>query len=262
VAQKKLDQEQSRLQPWSHGRSAIPGFSKLERRRHRVLNALFLSLEAAGFPVTEHQNRDLQVKLGGKQVSFRLREKQRRVQRPLTADERRWSFNKGRETRIETLGSGFLIFEVQTFLPDGMKRVWLETEDIPMEELVGDIFSTFQAAAPLLDAQRIREQAEAVRRQAEEDRRRQIERQRKIDGNRIRLFSNFAKQLQTVRQMRELLSELRSTVTDPTVEIAGRTVADWIMWIEGQIDVRDPVRVGITGVLQDLSAVTEWWKDE
>jgi hypothetical protein len=96
----------------------------------------------------------------------------------------------------------------------------------------------------------------------EEDRRLQIERQRKIDGKCIRLFSNFAKQLQTVRQMRELLSELGATVPDPTVEIAGRTVADWIIWVEGQIDVRDPARVGTSGVLKDLSAVSEWWKEE
>ena len=111
------EREASRHRPWGSGRATVPDFSDEDHRRHRILNALFRALEADNHTVTEARHGELEVKLGGKPVSFRLREKLKQVQRPLTDDEKRWGYHAKKGYRTETVGSGFLIFEIQSRRP-------------------------------------------------------------------------------------------------------------------------------------------------
>ncbi|MCA3503519.1 MAG: hypothetical protein IOD05_09780 [Rhodobacter sp.] len=167
IEKRAKDREESRR--WgSTGRSSLPDFSELERRKQRILNALFKALDAHGHAVTETPRGDLQVRLGGKQVAFRMREKLKQVRRPLTEDDKRWGYRTARGFRTETVGSGYLIFEFQTHLPGKFRRDWLETDAARMETLAGDILATMLAAAPVLEAQRIKEEALAARRREEE----------------------------------------------------------------------------------------------
>lgn len=123
IEARKNEREASRHRPWGNVRATVPDFSTEDQRRHRILNALFRALESGNHAVTETRRGDLEVKLGGKPVSFRLREKLKQVQRPLTDDEKRWGFSAKNGYRKETVGSGFLIFRPKrTVRPAGGKR--------------------------------------------------------------------------------------------------------------------------------------------
>lgn len=128
------EREASRHRPWGSGRATVPDFSDADHRRHRILNALFQALEADNHTVSEARHGGLEVKLGGKPVSFRLREKLKQIQRPLTDDEKRWGYHAKKGYRTETVGSGFLIFEIQSRLPGQLKSSWLETDTRRMED--------------------------------------------------------------------------------------------------------------------------------
>ena len=261
IEKRAKDREQSRR--WGNtGRSSLPGFSELERRQHLIFNTLFKALDAHGHAVTETPRGELQVRLGGKQVAFRMREKLKQVKRPLTEDDKRWGYGTTRGYRTETVGSGYLIFEFQTYLPGKFRRDWLETDKARMETLAGDILATMLAAVPRLEAQRIEEEALVARRREEEARRAEIPRQRKIAANRLTKFGQFADQLARMGQMRALLAELEKAVADPAEEVAGLSLSEWMAWLREQIDQHDPAKVGLAGVCTDLAAVGEWWRND
>jgi hypothetical protein len=258
---RKNEREASRHRPWGNVRATVPDFSTEDQRRHRILNALFRALESGNHAVTETRRGDLEVKLGGKPVSFRLREKLKQVQRPLTDDEKRWGFSAKNGYRKETVGSGFLIFEIQSRLPGQLKSTWLETEERRMEDMVGEIFATMQAAAPLLEAERLAEEDREARRREEEARRREEERLRKIAENRLRRFGQLADQWDHTGRMRAFLAEMKALPHEPDAMIEGRSLADWIAWLEARIEARDPLSAGSKKIFEDLATVTEWWRE-
>lgn len=261
VSARKGEREASRHQPWARGRATVPDFSSEDHRRHRILNALFQALEASGHTVTDARNGGQQVELGGKLISFRLREKLKQVQRPLTDDEKRWSFYANKGYLRETVGSGFLIFEIQSRLPGQLKSNWLETDTRRMEDLVGEIFATMHAAAPLLEAERLAAEEREARWREEEARRREAERQQKIADNRLRQFGQRAGQWESINRMRAFLAEVKALPRDPDVQIEGRSLSDWIAWLEARIEARDPLRAGSTAIFEELAGVTEWWRE-
>jgi len=255
------EREASRYRPWGSGRATVPDFSGEDHRRHRILNALFRALEASDHTVTEARHGGLEVELGGKPVSFRLREKLKQIQRPLTDDEKRWGYHAKKGYRTETVGSGFLIFEIQSRLPGQLKSSWLETDTRRMEDMVGEILATLQAAAPLLEAERLAEEEREARRREDEARRRESERQRKIADNRLRRFGQLADQWDNIGRMRAFLAEVKALPHDPDARIEGRSLADWIAWLEARIEAGDPLHAGTAAIFGDLASVTEWWRD-
>lgn len=258
---RKGEREASRHRPWGSGRATVSDFSGEDHRRHRILNALFRALEASDHTVTEARHGGLEVELGGKPVSFRLREKLKQIQRPLTDDEKRWGYHAKKGYRTETVGSGFLIFEIQSRLPGQLKSSWLETDARRMEDMVGEILATMQAAAPLLEAERLAGEEREARRREEEAQRREAERQRKIADNRLRRFGQLADQWDNIGRMRAFLAEVKTLPHDPDARIEGRSLADWITWLEARIEAGDPLHAGTAAIFGDLAAVTEWWRD-
>jgi len=239
----------------------VPDFTKVERRCHRILNALLRALEANECPVSETGNGALQVKLGGKRIAFRLREKLKQMKRPLTENERRLGIGVEKGYRTQTVGSGYLIFEIQSSLPGRLRRVWLETDECRMEDLIGEIFATMQTAVPLLRAERLAEEERENQRREREARQREIERRRKIDENRVRRFGQIATQWQQAEQMRAFLAELKSRPTDPAADIDGRSVSEWLKWLEAEIEARDPLNAGPRLVVEDIASIGEWWQE-
>lgn len=127
--------------------------------------------------------------------------------------------------------------------------------------MVGEILATMQAAAPLLEAERLAEEEREARRREEEARRREAERQRKIADNRLRRFGQLADQWDSIRRMRAFLAEVKTLPHDPDARIEGRNIADWIAWLEARIEAGDPLRAGSAAIFKDLAAVTEWWRE-
>ncbi len=132
-----------------------PSFTEMDRRQHRFLDALFKAVEPLGFAIKSDQYHRVHFEFQGEQIEFQLREKLRQVRRPLTEDEKRWSFERDRGWIQELQPTGVLIFTIKTWLNNGTRREWKDGSDTPIEKALSQIVATMSLAGPYLVRQRL-----------------------------------------------------------------------------------------------------------
>ena len=243
--------------PWMRNLYDPGDFSKTDRRKHRIMDALFKAIERQGGKVTQGERGALFAEVLGENVEFQVREKQRQERRSLTASERQWPFPGQNDWKQELVPTGFLVVEIRTYL-DGLPRQWIENEKKPMEAMLPRILATFLAAGPLLVQERIeREAAKQLRIQAEQ-RREAERRERKRDANRWRHFSQMADSWQKLGAIRAFIEMLKSMKADPSIHIDGRSIGDWIAWAEDWLHRADPTANGSEGVFKQIAEINDW----
>ncbi|PZU06752.1 hypothetical protein [Sphingomonas sp.] len=84
-------------------------FSPMERRRHRILDAILKALVAQGITVAENERREIIASLGREKIEIQARIKLRQVRRPLSEDERRWHSAGDKDYLIELAETDTLI---------------------------------------------------------------------------------------------------------------------------------------------------------
>jgi hypothetical protein len=151
-----------------------------------------------------------------------------------------------------------LVFSIKTYLPDGLKREWLESDKASMESLLPDIVATFVSAGPLLVERRKQREEEARQRQIAEQKRYEEQQRRKRDDNRWRKFVQLAQQRHDADLARAFLEAIRATDMQPETEIDGRNVREWISWAEDRLTQLDPLNHGVESIFQTLAGITEW----
>lgn len=234
-------------------------FTETDRRKHRILDALFKAIERQGGKVTQGERGVLVAEVLGEKVEFQVREKQRQQRRPLTDDEKRWRSAGDNGWKQELVPTGRLVFEIKTWQwPAGLARQWLESEKQPMEDMLPDIQTTFMAAGPLLAQQRKDREAAERERQLAEKRRYEEQQRRKRDANRWRKFRELAQDWHELVAVRDFLTELRSMDAAATTEIDGRSVEEWIAWAEDWLQRSDPTVNGVDGVFSQIASITDW----
>lgn len=164
LSEKKERQERARRErdPWTRSLYREPDFTTVDRRRHRILHALFAILEKEGGAVVENERRELRYERDGVSLEFQLREKFKQVRRPLTEDEKRWRLSSDRDWRLDLEATGMLLFEFKTWSLGRLRKNWLESEAKSMKTMLPGIVATFAAAIPLL----VEESARAKSRQS------------------------------------------------------------------------------------------------
>lgn len=228
--------------------------TEVDRRKNRFLDALFKELEEQGGAVREGDRLEFIAQMLGEPIRFRVREKltQRRI--ALTAEEKRRGWHSG-DWRRETVLSGHLTLEVQTYLPEGFVRQWVEKESEVLDDRLPEIVATFVAAGPVLRQQRLdREEEERQRREAERLRYEEQQR-RRSDRNRWRAFREMATDWQDLAAARAFIDKLKRYRTDPSTEVGGLTLADWIDWAEQWVRRADPTASGIKVVFERIASV-------
>lgn len=175
--------------PWRKSMIDPGAMSESDHRRHRILDTLFKTVQALGGKAKENERHELSITVQGEEMEFQLRQKMKQVRRPLNENERRWSLRDDKGWRQELQPTGQLVFSFKTYLPDSLKREWLENDKASMESLLPDIVATFIAAGPLLAEQRKKREEEARQRQLAEQRRYEEQQRRKLDNNRWRRLS-------------------------------------------------------------------------
>jgi hypothetical protein len=244
----------------SLGRRIIssPELSGLERRRFRILDALLKELERQGGRAKGGERRALYVEMAGEPIEFQLREKLKQVKRPLTAEEKRYSFIPNRGWKQELQPTGKLVLAIKTYLPPGLRAEWLETDEKSLESLLPQIVATFISAGPKLAEQR--RQREEERRQWElaEQQRREDQQRRKLDDNRWRRFVELAHQWRAAETARQFIDALKDAGIDPDQHIGDTRAADWIAWAEDRLLKMDPLERGTTDVFRMVAKTTAW----
>jgi hypothetical protein len=237
---------------------APPEWTESERRRHRILDALFKAAERQGIRVKQPDRFTVHFEASGERVDFKLREKQKQVRTPKTPEEVKRLLPGDKAWRQELQPTGILSFSIETYLPSLPCRAWTETADRPLEDQLGDILAGLLLAGPLLVQQR-REREEAERRRREEERRRyeEAERQR-LDDNRWRRFAELATRWRQTDEARRFLAALEQH-PDAAASLAnGMPIADWLSWARGRLAAFDPMAAGPAGVFEDILKITSW----
>lgn len=235
-----------------------PGeFTASDKRQHRILDTLFKALEQQGAKMKQSDRHELYAELLGEKVEFQLREKQKQIRRPPTDDEKKYSWNRDRGWVQEMQPSGKLLFAFKTYLPDGLKREWLETESKTLEGFLPDIIATFIAAGPLL-VKRRREREEAERqRQIAEQKKYEKQQRLKREDNRWRRFVDFANSWNEIENAQAFLAALRGKEF-PDGTIDGKTISEWIVWAEDNLRDRNPLELGSETIFGTIAAINEW----
>jgi hypothetical protein len=231
-------------------------FTDVDRRRHRILDALLKSLERERITLSDEGRWQLTASRGEDAIEFQLRERFKRVRRAPTPDEKRW--NSSREFVQELQPAGTLIFEIKTYLPSGLTRTWQEAEDKPLETSLPSILQTMLAAFPLLQKRRLEREDEARRYQLAEQRRREAEQERRREDGRWRRFLEFASDWRDAELARNFLAALKAQPFEAEERIAGRSLTEWLAWAEAQASERDPLGEGPEPVFESIAEVNSW----
>lgn len=224
-------------------------FTEMDHREHRILDALFKALEPLGFTIKSDEYRRVHFEFQGEQIEYQLREKLKQVRRPLTDDEKRWSWNRDRGWMQELQPTGVLIFTIKTWLNNGTRREWKDGSDNPFENSLPEIVATLSLAGPYLVKLR-QERLEAEKRRWEAEQKRYAERQlRERDKARWQKFLEFASQRDEAASVRRLLAELKAQPL-PEGHFGDRSAAEWFNWADAWLENYDPVARGTQTFLE------------
>lgn len=257
IDERRRQREEARRDPWRTHRLSELNFTEMDHRRHRILDTLFKTLEQHGFKVTLGDRHEVYLGIEGERVDFTLREKKRQVRRPLTADEKRYSFMRERGWVQELQPTGILIFSLETHLVSGAKREWRDADKL-LEVQLPDIISLILLAGPILKERR-RQREEAERRRYEEERRRYEEEQRrKKDQNQWRRFVEVAKHWRELEVARQFLNALEMKSAGDDFIVKDRSLPDWLAWAREHVVASDPLLMGAERIFTDVGSIDSW----
>ncbi|PLK68692.1 hypothetical protein C0V73_22750 [Rhizobium sp. TH135] len=236
-----------------------PGeWTPVERRIHRLCDALIKALERQGGKVQENQRRELEVTFGDISIEFQLREKLKQVRRPLTKDEMRYRSAGERGWRQELEPTGLLVFAFKTWLPAGFKQERLEPEPGAMEGMLQEILISFLTIAPLLQERKRQDQEDARQCMIAEHQRFEERQRQKADAKRWQTFMDMAETVRRVEEAKRFGEMLRAMPFDPDEVVEGRTVSDWLAWVDEHLQTADPRAGGVAAVFARIGRTNEW----
>jgi hypothetical protein len=122
--------------PWRRS-LAPPDWTESERRRHRILDALFKAAERQSIRIKQPDRFTVFFEVAGERIDFKLREKQRQVRTPKTPEEMKRLLPGEKAWRQELQLTGILTFSIETYVPALPRRAWTETADRSLDEQVG-----------------------------------------------------------------------------------------------------------------------------
>jgi hypothetical protein len=215
-----------------------PGpITDVDRRRHSILTKLLHAIEDRGGQASETQKGNLQARIDGEVVEFQIREKQRQT-RVVS------NYGGHLSSKQELVGTGKLVFVILTYWPGCSGAEWRETDSIPLEsKLPNMIDRLFEGAQALKLWHLEREQEEERRRRAaaeRAERQREAEREQKRRQRLVELAGDW----QAANVIRDLIAMLHSKGVDEDLDVAGKTMAEWLAWADGVANDLDATRNG------------------
>jgi len=214
--------------PWRI-RFAPKAWTPLDRRRHRLYDAIFKAIEKRGGAISLGTKGTMKATIDGEEIEFLIREKGRQVK--ISAAERQSSYD-----RTELVGTGKLVISVRTYLRGSHNEEWRETDRVSLEELLPAFLERLIEGAAILKTWRREREEESERWRQETARRAETERLRKQDEKRHEGLTNLANQLETVRRLRALMDHVRSRPLESEARVGERSVGEWLTWAEAHIE--------------------------
>jgi hypothetical protein len=242
-----------------HGGGPLPAdFAPIERRRHRILSALFIAVEKHGYAAKLDDRGRIFLEINREPVFLTLKEKYRQVRRPLTDEEKKRDFNPKRPWKQETQATGLLQFVIESRLDPALVHSFIDNPDAPLESQLPEIAAQFIAAAPLLQERRRQYEAAEQRRRGEELRRYEERQNAQKEQNQLRALLDLAARWKETQIAREFLGALKVHPDDIEPAIDGRTVEEWMTWARDRLNAHDPLQTGASAVFRTIASVDQW----
>jgi hypothetical protein len=258
IAERDRRRKEAKRDRNAWGSVAVPEFTDVDHRRHRILDSLFKALEKRDFKIKAAQHGQVYLETGRERIDFDLREKNRQIRRPLTADEKRWGIFNDRPWRQELQPTGLLVFSIKTYLEPGIKQEWIDKGEATIESKLSEIVSILLLAEPLLVERRRQREADEKRRHEQERLRYEAQLRQKCDDNRWQHFIDLAHGWKEAKVAREFLAEVETRLADKNIVLGDRTSSDWVMWAHERINARDPLASKAEAIFEDISTITSW----
>jgi hypothetical protein len=249
-------------------RSSPPGWpfwdgpifdTPFERRRLRILNAIFLALARCGMgsSVRGREARETSARVGDASVSFSLdRTTKPRRSGEVSPDERTPSDAKLRLQIASAYGAS------------RPERCWEDKDNVTIEDQLSGIVvalivageEQYRDAARHRYQWRLQEKArceEEARQRKEEAERRERERQIKLEQERIQRLLGEASAFRQAADIRAFVESVRTANTSAIDPLPQDKVEAWAIWAMNEADRIDPVRSGriLSGLLSEVSIV-------
>ena len=225
-------------------------FTELDHRRIRFLDALFKAVEPLGFEVTKDERAGAYLTFKGERIDFSLRERQKKVLRPLQ-DKRYKGWAK------ELTPTGDLVFKIKTWLPPEMPIEWRDNPEKPIEWQLGDAVATLLLAGPHLVRQR-ELRAEAQQRQRDEhNRQKLIQNRKQQDEKRWKRLVELARQRDQAENVRRLIKEMEKR-PQPLGSFGGLKGDEWLDWARRWIERFDPLMREPEEIYEELANISAY----
>ncbi len=205
--------------------------SPYEKRRLRILNAVFLTLQRRGHDAGSSRTDDrtgFWVIIGDSRVEVAL------VEAGQKASSSRYCAGRPDPKRSASVKMSLI----------AGSGVWTDQDDAPLESKVAEISAGLIVEGERSYRQHLRrleEQAEHER--IEEERRRQ-ERLRKANADRITALVESGRLLAEAENMRGLIARVASAVAAGQLDLTVEQLAEWRQWADEEADKLDPVLSG------------------
>ena len=105
------------------GRRSEPPLDATERRKLRILSAIFSEIEKLGHAVKETSG-EVYFEIGAQRLDYKVSEHYKQVQIQLSDEERRRSWNPAIATRTDLEATGELCFEITTYMSEPIRKRW------------------------------------------------------------------------------------------------------------------------------------------
>lgn len=206
--------------------------SPFERRRLRILNAVFLTLGRRGHEATsdrQDHHTEFSVIIGDTHVAVVLDEASRKV----------GAYNRYNAPRPDPKRSG----SVKLRLSAGTTS-WQDDDAGTLESKVAGIAAGLIAEGERAYRARLRELEEQAERQRIEAEQRRQERLRKANADRVVALVESGRLLAEAENLRNLIARVGAAVADGRLNLSSDQLAEWRQWADREADKLDPVISG------------------
>jgi hypothetical protein len=221
----------ARYDSWSHNLDTPVDKTHLDKRRLRILSALFKALEERGFKLTagEAYRRSVEIGLGQEKLEVNLEERIRQVRRQLTDEEKtRWGYSAAlQKWTQEKVPTGELILKVKEVDRYGVGKEWRETAEAPLEEKLRAVIADI---AGMFETIRLRREREAE----EHERRRKLEEESRL--------AEMERKREDWRRAADIRAFVAGVEESPLASIDAGAFMAWKRWALAHADRIDPLQ--------------------
>jgi hypothetical protein len=189
---------------------------------------------------TDRENpRQAYFEVDEQRLDFKLSERHRQVEVPLTPEERRWYTSRTTKTDLEPTGE--LAFEITTWIVEPIQKRWRDGKRHTLEEQLADVIAGLIKAAAVEKEWKRQRREEELRRAELEAQRAEQEPLRRIDAARWRHLNELREAAQRASLIREFIDRLERCVQNENGQMPTAELQEWFQWARDKADAGDPV---------------------